>query len=304
MTTDYKELASYRSLVERVESRWPDFLTLRAEKLAQQERFDKAPEKVAENIVGSLLTTVLDWQDHDLNWQLGRADLVITHNFVKYMVIEMKYPGSLRNKKLVDSALDQAWRYAQEQRVKQVAVCDGCLFYGADIGNGGLRPRTIFDLTQPIAPHDALWWISLDGVYRSRGFEPDMTFLLDRGFFGNSAASPSASLTDLLHPKYQLPSRCFAYVGDPEKPTTWKLPYLMADGTADLKRLPKAAQALASNYRGSKVGGIPDIAIPDVFRKLGRAATSAGKMPSSGVSVAAIYHQLSGILDQLDAAGK
>ncbi len=133
MASDYKELASYRSFIERAESRWPDFLSQRAEKLAQQERFGKAPEKIAENIVGSLLTTVLDWQEHDLNWQLGRADLVITHKFVKYMVVEMKYPGSLRNKKLVDAALDQAWHYAQEQRVKQVAVCDGCLFYGTPL---------------------------------------------------------------------------------------------------------------------------------------------------------------------------
>ncbi len=304
MASDYKELVSYRSLVERSKSRWPGFLKLRTEKLAQKERFDKAPEKIAENIVGSLLTTVLDWQEQDLNWQLGRADLVITHNFVKYMVVETKYPGSLINKKTVDAALDQAWRYAQEQRVKQVAVCDGCIFFGADIVNGGLQPRTIFDLTQSTAPHDDLWWISLDGVYRPRDSEPDMAFLLDRGFYENSTKLAPASSAELLHPKYQIPSRCFAYVGDPERPATWKLPYLMADGTADLKRLPKAAQALASNYRGAKVGGIPDVAIPDVFRRLGRAAISAGKMPSAGVSTAAIYHQLLEILDQLDAAGK
>ncbi len=304
MTTGYRELASYRSCVQRIHLRWPDFLAHRTEKLAQQSRFDRAPEKVSENIVGALFTTVLDWQEQDLNWQLGRADLVITHNFVKYMVVEMKHPGSLKNRKSIDSALEQAWRYAQEQRVNQVAVCDGFIFYGADVNGGGLHPRTVFELTQLTAPHDSLWWISKDGVYRPCETVPDISSLLNQGNLEQDDSHLAESSMDLLHPKYHIPASCFAYVGDPTKPATWKLPYLLANGTADLKRLPKAAQALASNYRGVKVGGIPDAAIPDVFRRLGKAATAAGKMPAPGISVAAVYQQLADVLEQLDAAKK
>ena len=62
--------------------------------------------------------------------------------------------------------------------------------------------------------------------------------------------------------------RILWYVGNPSKTSTWKLPYLLADGSTDLKRLPKAIQSLSSNYRGAKVGGIPDEAIPHVFRRL------------------------------------
>jgi hypothetical protein len=303
MAADYRELAGYRRCVAQATSRWPDFLKLRQEMFAQQARFDRAPEKVAENIVGSLFTSVLDWSDHDLNWQLGRADLVVTRNFVKYLVVETKSPGSLKSRKSLDAALEQAWRYADEQRVRQVAVCDGLLFYGADIDGGGLKPRVYFDLTQERAPHDSLWWISVDGIYRPCESPPDVS-----AYPGRSGEldeqSPSSSGQSILHPKYQIPARCFAYVGDPGKPATWKLPYLLADGNADLKRLPKAIQALASNYRGAKVGGIPEPAIPEVFRRLAEAASAAGKMPAPGIDVAAAYQHLAEILKQLEAAGK
>lgn len=298
----FRELATYRNYVERASSRWSEFQNLRRNHLAQQARFDKVPEKVAENIVRDLFTTVLDWSERDLNWQLERADLVVTQNFVKFLVVETKSPGSLTSLKSLDSALDQAWRYACEQKVKQVAVSDGIVFYGADLIDGGLKPRVYFDMTQQKAPHESLWWISVAGIYRPCETPPDFSkFANDKADSGKAASSTDDSL---LHPKYGIPARCFAYVGNPNKTSTWKLPYLLEDGTADLKRLPKAAQALASNYRGVKVGGIPDEAIPDVFRRLGKAAENAGKMPAPGVAVAPIYQQLAEILDQLAAAGK
>ena len=73
-------------------------------------------------------------------------------------------------------------------------------------------------------------------------------------------ASPAAGTADegLLHPKYHLPARCFAYVGRADAPTRWKLPYRHADGSVDHARLPKAVQSILSNYRGLKVGSIPD----------------------------------------------
>jgi hypothetical protein len=303
MAGDYRELAGYRRCVEQITARWPDFQQERAAHLAQQARFDKVPEKVAENIVGALFTSVLGWADQDLNWQLQRADLVVTHNFAKYLVVETKRPGSLKSRKALDAAVDQAWGYAGEQRVKQVAVCDGFLLYAADIVNGGLRPRICVDLAQSAPPHDALWWVSLDGIYRTCEAPPDMAAFRWPDDAPRAGAGAAGEGT-LLHPKYKLPTHCFAYVGNPADTGTWKLPYRLADGSTDLKRLPKAAQALISNYRGVKVGGIPDEAIPAVFRRLGEAASAAGKMPAPGVAVAAVYQQLAQILEQLTAAGK
>jgi hypothetical protein len=76
----------------------------------------------------------------------------------------------------------------------------------------------------------------------------------------------------LLHPKYKLPAHCFGYVGSALKPQTWKLPCLLADGTVDLKRLPKAVQSILSNYRGTRVQGIPEEAIAAVLTRLALAA--------------------------------
>ena len=75
MASDYKELISYRSFIKRAESRWPEFLSQRAEKLAQQERFGKAPEKTSENIVGSLPTAFvsLQWGSSRYSQLLGAA---------------------------------------------------------------------------------------------------------------------------------------------------------------------------------------------------------------------------------------
>jgi hypothetical protein len=271
--------------------------------LSAQERFGKVAEKAAENIVGALLTNVLDWQERDLNWQLGRADLVVTHNFTKYLIVEAKRPGSLSSKSALDSALAQASRYAYEQHVKQVAVCDGILFFGADIVDGGWSPRVVFDLAQEEAPVDALWWVSMDGVHRPCEVSPDLSLLGQLGSVLSADDAAGADQDELLHPKYQIPARCFAYVGNPSKTSTWKLPYLLADGSTDLKRLPKAIQSLSSNYRGAKVGGIPDDAIPHVFRRLAAAATAEGKMPASGITVAAAYQMLADILQQMELSG-
>ncbi len=104
----------------------------------------------------------------------------------------------------------------------------------------------------------------------------------------------------LLHPKYQVPSSCFAYVGDASDPRTWKLPYCLSDGTVDLKRLPKAIQAMLSNYRGVRVSGIPKSAASEVLVRLARAAVALGKMPHQTPSPAAVYQQLAEALAQLE----
>lgn len=302
--TDCRELAGFRKCAEHVQAQWPAFQQLRVSLLAAHERFGSVAEKAAENIIAALFTNVLDWQERDLNWQLGRADLVVTHNFVKYLIVEAKRPGLLSHKTAIDDALAQASRYAQEQHVHQVAVCDATLFYGADIVPGGWKLRVALNLSYPEPPVDALWWISRDGIHRACDSPVDLRAAdhADGGAQVPEVARP-VGIQALLHPKYGLPSRCFAYVGDPTKPGTWKLPYMLGDGTTDLRRLPKAIQALASNYRGAKVGGIPDAAIPHVFRRLGAAAKAEGKMPATGVTAAPAYHQLAEILQQLENAG-
>ncbi len=125
----------------------------------------------------------------------------------------------------------------------------------------------------------------------------------DDGWIRLSLAStdevPSGTRKELLHPKYKLPSRCFAYVGNPADRKTWKLPYLLPDGRPDLKRLPKAIQAVIGNYRGARVSGIPEREIPDVLTRLGRAAVQAGKMPFQLKNTAPIYRQLQATLEKL-----
>lgn len=106
-----------------------------------------------------------------------------------------------------------------------------------------------------------------------------------------------------MHPKYRLPARCFGYVGDASDPHTWHLPYLCADGSVDLRRLPKAVQAILSNYRGAHVTSIPESAIPDVLVRLADAANRAGKMPGQTADPAAAYMQLAQALEQTREAG-
>ena len=104
----------------------------------------------------------------------------------------------------------------------------------------------------------------------------------------------------LIHPKYKLPAQCFAYVGDANRTTTWKLPYLLEDGGIDVKRLPKAIQAILSNYRGVRVSSVPEKAIPNVLRRLAEAAEQLGRMPHQG-STAEAYEMLAQALKQVES---
>jgi hypothetical protein len=114
----------------------------------------------------------------------------------------------------------------------------------------------------------------------------------------------SAPEEQLLHPKYKVPARCFAYVGDPNNTATWKLPYRLADGSPDTKRLPKAIQAILSNYRGVKVSSVPEKDIPDVLVRLAHAAASQGRMPQQSGDTAPVYIQLAEVLEQLGRLGE
>ncbi|MGH3283054.1 MAG: hypothetical protein ACRDNW_28540, partial [Trebonia sp.] len=224
--------------------------------------------------------------------------MVLTRLGVKQLIVEVKRPDALAwNERAVDLALVQAHRYADEQRVKAIAVSDGTMLYARDIIPGGYRDRLLVRLDEPKVPDD-LWWLSVDGIYRPRkdpsGAHPRLLPPV-----GDGASAPDATEAALLHPKYKLPVTCFAYVGSAAEPKTWRLPYLLADGSPDLARLPKAIQAILSNYRGARLSTVPEPAIPEVLVTLGRTARRLGKLPVTGSGTAPVYAQLQGALEQL-----
>ncbi|HTW95470.1 MAG TPA: hypothetical protein VMD30_11780 [Tepidisphaeraceae bacterium] len=294
-------LASKRRCWERLIANWPAFLERRRNWLAQQERQGVAPEQAAERILEDLFTVALDWTTADLNHQVQHADLLLSHNGMKYLLIEAKRPGALMwNRRAIEAALDQARRYAEEQHVRIVAISDGIMLYAANAEHGGLTDRVYasLDATQP---SETLWWLSMHGIYRDVSAPVDAAPAL-------LPESPSAGDTplsvpiggELLHSKYHLPARCFAFAASAADPATWKLPFCLCDGRPDPRRLPKAVAALLSNYRGTKVRGIPDRDIPEVLIRLARAAVQSGKMPWQCAQPAPIYQQLADALEQLN----
>lgn len=286
----------------RIQANWNAFLQKRNSRLEQQRRHGTAAERVAENIIEDLFTMVLDWRIEDLNNQVEYADLILTSNGLKRLIIEAKRPGALAwNQSAVEIALEQARRYAAEQRVTSIAVSDGVMLYATDIRSSGYRDRVFVSLESSKAPEE-LWWLSQHGIYR----RPETSTRAD-GLLAllpkHQKIQESASIeTDdlLLHPKYKIPAYCFAYVGDASKTSTWKLPYRLADGSPDLKRLPKAIQSILSNYRGAKVSSIPEKSIPDVLVCLAKTAVSLGRLPFQCGDTAEAYRMLEEALIQLD----
>lgn len=293
-------LATYRHFLEKCCAHWPAFLDKRKERLAQWERQGRVAEKVSENILEDLFTAVLDWSIADLNYQVDYADMVITHFGIKRLVVETKHAGALAwHRRAVEDAIDQAYRYASEQKVDVVAISDGLMFYAANVENGGLKDRFCVSLSQETFPEE-LWWISRDGIYRPRpGPFTISPALLPAMPPETTDASLPPSAETLLHPKYRLPAACFAYVGQADRPASWKLPYRKIDGLVDENRLPKAIQCILSNYRGARVNGIPEKAIPDVLVRLAKAALEIGKLPHQLPTTAAIYQQLAKVLNNI-----
>jgi len=296
------QLASHRHCTERIHSAWPEFLSKRELRLEQQRRLGAAHEKVAENILEDLFTTVLDWPLSDFNNQVEFADIVLTDLGIKRLIVEVKRPGSLAwSRRAVDGALAQVLGYASEQKVKTVAISDGAMLYAANIVDGGLRDRVFVSLSCPEPPSN-LWWLSVQGIWREVADTGDgarLRLLPEEPMELPTLIASGSDPATLLHPKYKLPAQCFAFVGDYAKTATWKLPYLLADGTIDAKRLPKAVQCILTNYRGEKVGGIPEEAIPAVLGRLAHAAQHAGHMPPQACHPAPVYQQLIEALEQL-----
>ena len=296
-------LASHQHCLDRLRGAWPQFQEARRNRLREQERFPHAAERATEAILEDLFTGPLDWTVADLNHQVGYADILLSRLGIKYLIVEAKKPGALAwNRQAAEAALEQARRYAAEQRVHCIAISDGHMLYAADVEHGGLTDRLFVTLEADEA-QESLWWLSVHGIYRAPG--PDERSGLR--LVPNLDAPKSPALVGaaaLLHPKYKLPAPCFAYVGDPGDCHTWHLPYLLGDGTIDPRRLPKAVQAILSNYRGARLSSVPESAIPDVLVRLGRAAARAGKMPTQTATSAPAYQQLSDALEQLDRLGE
>jgi len=293
-------LSCYRECAARIESEWPSFSRRRTQWMAQHHRGGPAAEKVAENVLQDLFTSVLDWSIADLNNQLGRADIVLAHLGMRWLIVEVKRPGTLSwGHRGLAAALEQARGYAEKQRVRQVAVSDGTLLYAAELISGGVRDRLLVRLDRKEPPID-LWWISANGIYRPRpahelAMVADQLETVARSEENDPLISSGGQL---LHPRYGLPATCFAYVGDPSWPTTWRLPYLLADGSIDTRRLPKAIQSVLSNYRGTRTTTVPEAAVPEVMVRLARAAARAGRLPEPGAAVRDVYGLLADYLDQ------
>jgi hypothetical protein len=294
------KLASYQRCVERIRCAWPSFQHTRSQWLQQHVRHGSVAEKVAENILQDLFTQVLDWSVADLNHQIDYADIELTSHGIKRLLVEVKRPGALAwHRSAVERALDQARRYADQQRVKTIAVSDGFALYAADIVQGGLRDRVFVRLDDPTPPED-LWWLSVHGIYRERPEVSGIAFQVLAPLPSAEPPSASAEAGTLLHPKYKLPVSCFAYVGNADRPSTWRLPYRLIDGSVDEKRLPKAIQAILSNYRGAQVSGIPENDIPAVLRRLRDAAAEKGRLPGQTGNPAPVYQLLHEALRQID----
>lgn len=295
------QLASFREFCNRIQSHWPQFLDKRNQWLLQGVRFGHAAEKVAESILADFFTVPLNWQISDLNHQVGYADILLTKMGIKRLVVEAKRPDSLAlDQPSLERALGQARRYADEQQVPSIAVSDGTLFCAADIVNGGLRRRAQFRLDQASLSLDA-FWLSVDGIYRNperldedRAEVPTCSSDAEEAEKGVSVPE----IAPLLHHGYKLPAECFAYVEDARKPQTWKLPYRLANGEVDEKRLPGAIRSVISNYRGTRVD-IPEKAVPDVLVRLGRGAVEARKMPGQLANPPETYQKLYDTLRQI-----
>ena len=307
-----EKLASYQRCREQIDGAWEEFQGRRRARLEQQERFGRVAERVTENILEDLFTTVLDWPLADVNLQVDYADMLLTRLGIKQLIVEAKRPGALAgNPHAAEAALQQACGYAREQKVHNVAVSDGHVIYAAEVVDGeesggeGLHPRCFATLRGEVsASADELFWISRHGIYRPARERAQNAALPAEWENAFGTAGVLAVSEELLHPKYRLPARCFAYVGEDEDPKSWHLPFLHADGSVDGRRLPKAVQAILTNYRGATLTSVPEAEIPDVLVLLACAATTAGKMPSQCESAAAAYVQLAEALEQLGRVGE
>ncbi len=285
--------ATQRKCLDRLRRYWPDFLRRRKSHIGEH-GVGKTSEVVARNIVQDLFTIPLDWPLEDLKSEFpckaGRADIVLTSLGIPQLIVETKAPQDLKwSQAHIEEALWQVRQYGDELRVKQLAVSDGYLLYAIDLVDDHFKGRVAISLEDPDPP-DPLWWLSTMGIFKP---QPNPVALPEFAPTSEVEDGPvEVGNTSLLHPKYQRPAQCFAYVADATDPKTWKLPYRHSNGAPDMARLPKAIQAIVTDYRGVKVKGIPERSIPDVLVRLALAARTLGKLPYQRPETPDAYQKL------------
>jgi hypothetical protein len=151
--------------VEEMRGRWPGFLARRHEHLQAYASGRTPSRRTTENILRDLLTTVLDWSAHQVRLQ-DSGSLLLSRLGAKYLVVEIKEPGSLDGPGKVSRALWPAVRQAESLKARRVAVTDGDLFDAHDLDATGMSPRVRLHLSDP-APPDDLWWLSTRGIPRT-----------------------------------------------------------------------------------------------------------------------------------------
>lgn len=277
-----------------MEAAWPAFAERRRQRL-ERGLFEAPAEQIAEQVLESLFTRVLDWPMPDVHFQVGQADMVLSALGIKKLVVEVKRPDALLGRRrAIDAAISQACGYAERQKVAAIAISDGTLLYAADRVGTVLRGRVAVTLDTE-QPPTALWWISVRGIVRS-GPIVDLDQVALREALG--VAPDDEEGATLLHPRYGLPAKCFAYVGAVTNPRTWKLPYRLATGAPDGRRLTMAIQASVRDYRGTQVR-IPRDAMPDVLVHLGRAAGDLRRLPCQVPNAGPAYRALHDALEQV-----
>jgi hypothetical protein len=167
----YRALATYRHCTERIRTEWPSFVARRAERL----KHGNESEMVAQAILEDLFTRVLDWAEGDFEYQVGRADIVLSRNLSKHLVIEAKRPGKLLpGRAAFEQALCQARTYADKEDVQRVAVSDGRFLYG--LTSQAVCSRIAFELTSPMmirnVPFGGLAFTGFIGAARRRWSGP------------------------------------------------------------------------------------------------------------------------------------
>jgi hypothetical protein len=100
----------------------------------------------------------------------------------------------------LEKALEQAVRYAVEQKVKCVAISDGVMLYAANFHHGGLEDHIFVSLSEPIASLH-LWWLSVHGIYRPCSIDlSSLSRLLPQECTMEATLGEASNA--LLHPKY------------------------------------------------------------------------------------------------------
>lgn len=226
------------------------------------------------------------------------AFLVGVGNGRERCVLAISSPGGIPGRQTGRCpAMQAAVQRARGLGIGHAGVCDGGLFYLEDDDGRSRRARLRVWLGQTSAPGE-LWWATPTGM--TQPVTPTQGALVfppagpaaagSARAGGGGGAQPAAGAQ--LHPRLQLPAACFAFVGDPMRPATWKLPYRRADGRADLRRLIAAAHHAAASLATPIRGGVPYGELPVVIHRLADAARELGQLPPANCHPSGVFQRL------------